>query len=78
MRVSSRVWVLLLAACLSPAAYAAGVWPLSSNAKARQAGKTLHSAVQQTVRPLGNHLRPAKTAGSTRPMPKTILAKRPP
>jgi hypothetical protein len=78
MSSRARVWVLLLAACLSPAAYAAGVWPLSSNAKARQAGKTVHAAVQQSVRPLGNHLRAAKTAGSTRPMPKTILAKRPP
>jgi hypothetical protein len=70
---------LLVAATLSSAAHAAWIWPRNDSvAKGRQTGKTVHPALQKTVRPLGNHLRTVKPLGGTRAPPKTILAKRPP
>jgi hypothetical protein len=70
---------LAIVATLSPAAHAAWTFPrLDSAAKAKQAGTTVHPAVHQAVRPLGNHLRLVRPLGSNRPPPKTILAKRPP
>jgi hypothetical protein len=73
------LWMLAIAATLSPAAHAAWTFPrLDSAAKAKQAGTTIHPAVQHPVRPLGNNLRLVRPLGSNRPPPKTILAKRPP
>ena len=69
---------LVIAAIASPAAHAAWTWPLSESAKARHSGKTVNTAAQHPVRPLGNHLRAVKPLGGTRPPAKTILAKRPP
>jgi hypothetical protein len=72
------LWALLITVIVMPAAQAAWVFPRSdSSAKSRQVGRTVHSSLQSTVRPLGNHLRTVKPLGGTRPPPKTILAKRP-
>jgi hypothetical protein len=69
---------LLFAAIVSPAAHAAWNWPLHNGAsKAKHSGKTLQPVVQHPIR-IGNQRRAVKPIGSTRPAPKTILAKRPP
>jgi hypothetical protein len=81
MRVLLRpaFWSLLIAAAMSPAAHAAWNWPWNDSAKARHAGRTVHANVQHPVRPLGNAgQRPVKPIVGTRPIGKTILAKRPP
>jgi hypothetical protein len=73
------LWVLLLAAAASPAAHAALSWPWSDNAKSRHSAKTFHARVQQPVRPLGTaSQRVVKPVTGSRPIGKTILAKRPP
>jgi hypothetical protein len=80
MRVLLRpaLWTLLLAAAISPAAHAALSWPWSDNAKSRHTARTFHAAVQHPVRPLGNAgKRMVKPLTGSRPMGKTILAKRP-
>ncbi|HEY5020070.1 MAG TPA: hypothetical protein VII17_03545 [Steroidobacteraceae bacterium] len=73
------LWMLLIAAAMSPAAHAAWNWPWKDSAKSRHTAKTLHANVQHPVRPLGNAgKRVVKPLGGTRPIGKTILAKRPP
>ena len=73
------LWALLLAAATSPAAQAALSWPWSDNAKSRHTARTFHATVQHSVRPLGNaSQRVVKPVTGSRPMGKTILAKRPP
>ena len=73
------LWTLLIAMALCPAAQAAWTWPLSNSAKARHSAKIIRANVQRPVRPLGTaSQRVVKPLGGTRPIGKTILAKRPP
>jgi len=69
---------LALAALVSASAHAAGLWPYKDSARKQHAGKTLQTPLEHAVHPLGNRLRVVKPVGDKRPMPKTILAKRPP
>jgi hypothetical protein len=79
MFVRRGLWVLLMATIVSPAAQAAWSWPFKDSAKKSQhSATTLHPAGQHAARPLGNHLRVVKQVGTSRPPPKTILAKRTP
>jgi hypothetical protein len=76
-------WMLLIAMAMamamSSAAHAAWLWPSNNGAKSKHAAITLHATVQRPVRPLGTAgKRVVKPLGGSRPIGKTILAKRPP
>jgi ABC-type Co2+ transport system permease subunit len=66
----------VFASVAASAAQAPLIFPLKSGAKGPHPGKTVTTAVQRPVAPIGG-LRVVQPLGGTRPPAKTILAKRP-